>query len=185
MLCSIITVVVARNRAQQFLDVAPFVDRQAGERLVEQEDLRVLRHRHGDLDAPTFAVGGLPERAIRDVVEADAGERGMGAGGEIVLVGKRDERVPAQLRQSEQGEGDVVQNGVARKQGDDLVGPRHPRWARRRHGALVMSSPNSLTEPPSGEISPVIRLNKVVLPAPLGPMMRRRSPGSTARSTPW
>src|SRR5215468_6988551 len=47
-----------------------------------------------------------------------------------------------------------------------------------------MSRPNSAIDPPSGASSPVIRLNSVVLPAPLGPMMRRRSPGSTARSTP-
>src|SRR5262249_46418660 len=37
--------------------------------------------------------------------------------------------------------------------------------------------------PRSGRSSPVIRLNNVVFPAPLGPMMRRRSPGSTARLT--
>src|SRR5258707_6175136 len=47
-----------------------------------------------------------------------------------------------------------------------------------------MSRSNKLTEPPSGRSSPVIRLKRVVLPAPLGPMIRRRSPASTARSTP-
>src|SRR5258708_7805874 len=47
-----------------------------------------------------------------------------------------------------------------------------------------MSRPNRAIEPASAASSPVIRLNSVVLPAPLGPMMRRRSPGSTARSTP-
>src|SRR5262245_3673120 len=47
-----------------------------------------------------------------------------------------------------------------------------------------MSRSNSDTEPASGESSPVIRLNRVVLPAPLGPMISRRSPGSTERLTP-
>src|SRR5882672_11567562 len=47
-----------------------------------------------------------------------------------------------------------------------------------------MSRSKRVTEPPSGRSSPVIRLKSVVLPAPLGPMMRRRSPGSTVRSTP-
>src|SRR5262245_43113563 len=47
-----------------------------------------------------------------------------------------------------------------------------------------MSRSNSDTEPASGESSPVIRLNSVVFPAPLGPMMSRRSPGSTDRLTP-
>src|SRR5258705_335723 len=59
-----------------------------------------------------------------------------------------------------------------------------PRWKRRRLGTRVMSRSKRLTEPPSGRSSPVIRLKSVVLPAPLGPMMRRRSPGSTVRSTP-
>jgi hypothetical protein len=41
-----------------------------------------------------------------------------------------------------------------------------------------------VTEPVSGAISPVIWLKSVVLPAPFGPIMRRRSPGSMTRSTP-
>src|SRR5207249_858064 len=47
-----------------------------------------------------------------------------------------------------------------------------------------MSRSKSVTEPASGASSPVIRLKSVVLPAPLGPMMSRRSPGSTTRLTP-
>src|SRR6266850_7049538 len=58
-----------------------------------------------------------------------------------------------------------------------------PRWARRRLGTRVMSRSKSAIEPPSGRSSPVTRLKSVVLPAPLGPMIRRRSPGSTARFT--
>src|SRR5258705_9277995 len=38
--------------------------------------------------------------------------------------------------------------------------------------------------PSVGRVSPLIRLNKVVLPAPLGPMSARRSPGPTVRLTP-
>src|SRR5262245_52891932 len=58
-----------------------------------------------------------------------------------------------------------------------------PRWNRRRLGTRVMSRSKRVTEPPSGDSSPVMRLKSVVLPAPLGPMIRRRSPGSTARLT--
>src|SRR5213593_3019517 len=58
-----------------------------------------------------------------------------------------------------------------------------PRWGRRRLGTRVMSRSKSVIEPASGRSSPVIRLNSVVLPAPLGPMMRRRSPGATLRLT--
>ena len=37
--------------------------------------------------------------------------------------------------------------------------------------------------PASARRSPVIRLNSVVLPAPFGPMIRRRSPGATSSET--
>ena len=47
----------------------------------------------------------------------------------------------------------------------------------------VMSRSNSAIEPLSGVSSPVIRLNSVVLPAPFGPMIKRRSPGATLRLT--
>src|SRR4051794_27784671 len=57
-----------------------------------------------------------------------------------------------------------------------------PRCGRCRLGTRVMSRPNKRTRPASGGISPVIRLKSVVLPAPFGPMMSRRSPGSTLRS---
>src|SRR5215470_11855647 len=46
-----------------------------------------------------------------------------------------------------------------------------------------MSCPNSTIEPLSGCSSPVIRLNSVVLPAPFGPMINRRSPGAIDRLT--
>src|SRR2546428_14075008 len=47
-----------------------------------------------------------------------------------------------------------------------------------------MSRSNSVTAPRSGFSSPVMRLKSVVLPAPFGPMISRRSPGSTVRLTP-
>src|SRR3954462_40048 len=55
--------------------------------------------------------------------------------------------------------------------------------ARVRAGAPVTSLPHSPTLPAVGGNSPEIRLNSVVLPAPLGPRMARRSPGRTARAT--
>src|ERR1700750_3422160 len=47
----------------------------------------------------------------------------------------------------------------------------------------ISSCPNSRTEPASAVRSPVPRLNSVVLPAPLGPMISRRSPGMTESET--
>src|SRR4051812_37038471 len=59
-----------------------------------------------------------------------------------------------------------------------------PMRARLRDGNRVTSVPNSSTVPALGGNSPEIRLNSVVLPAPLGLRIARRSPGATSRSTP-
>ena len=50
----------------------------------------------------------LRERPIGDVFEADARERVVGAGDEIVLPVEIGERIPAQLRQAEQSERNIV-----------------------------------------------------------------------------
>src|SRR4029434_3710619 len=59
-----------------------------------------------------------------------------------------------------------------------------PSAARRCGASRVTSRPNSEMRPPVGRVSPLIRLNRVVLPAPLGPMIARFSPGPISRLTP-
>ena len=46
-----------------------------------------------------------------------------------------------------------------------------------------MSVPNSFIWPELGRMSPLIWLNSVVLPAPFGPIISRRSPGRIASDT--
>src|SRR5713226_7260007 len=46
-----------------------------------------------------------------------------------------------------------------------------------------MSRPSNATRPDVGGTAPEIALNKVVLPAPFGPMMARRSPRLTRSET--
>ena len=46
-----------------------------GERLVEQQQLRLLRQRHGELEPAALAVGGLDHDALGAVAEPDALER--------------------------------------------------------------------------------------------------------------
>src|SRR6266851_3581973 len=58
-----------------------------------------------------------------------------------------------------------------------------PERARNRAGWCVTSLPKSSTVPSVGGNSPEMTLNNVVLPAPFGPRMARRSPGFTARVT--
>ncbi len=52
-----------------------------------------------------------------------------------------------------------------------------PKAVRRWLGQSVTSWPNSSTCPEVTGYMPVMRLNSVVLPAPLGPIMALRSPG--------
>jgi len=88
-------------------------------------------------------------------------------------------QVPSIPRQTEQRESDVVLQRVLGKQGDDLVGARQAEMYAamgRLPGDFLIEKKN-----PSGITAqiPVTRLNSVVLPAPFGPMISRRSPSST------
>ena len=102
----------------------------------------------------------------------------------VALAVEPHERIPAQARQPEQRQRHVAQQRLAREQRDDLVGAREPQMrapAARDAGDVALEQQRPRRE--SARSSPVIRLNSVVLPAPFGPMISRRSPGSTARST--
>ena len=58
-----------------------------------------------------------------------------------------------------------------------------PRCQMRCGGSPVTSTPSIRRRPPDGAVCPPMRLNSVVLPAPFGPMMARRSPEATLRLT--
>jgi hypothetical protein len=59
-----------------------------------------------------------------------------------------------------------------------------PSSAISLSSSLVRSwMPSNTTSPPSGRVLPVTTSIMVVLPAPLGPMMARISPGSTANES--
>src|SRR2546430_2217851 len=59
-----------------------------------------------------------------------------------------------------------------------------PFFARRGAGSVVMSSPAKRMRPASGRRVPASWPMRVVLPAPLGPMMACVSPSCTSRLTP-
>src|SRR5919199_3309080 len=58
-----------------------------------------------------------------------------------------------------------------------------PSAARRNGGVRVTSWPKSRMRPDVGVSCPATRLNRVVLPAPLGPIRARRSPGCMLKDT--
>ncbi|CAM5490014.1 hypothetical protein SCALM49S_06825 [Streptomyces californicus] len=59
-----------------------------------------------------------------------------------------------------------------------------PRRLRAAVPLRVMSAPSRAMAPRSGRSVPAIRLSRVVLPAPLGPMTACRAPGTRRRLTP-
>src|SRR3990172_4266961 len=59
-----------------------------------------------------------------------------------------------------------------------------PSSAPRYGGQPVRSVPAKATRPPVGRRMPEMMLNRVVLPAPLGPMIEVTDPGFTSKLTP-
>src|SRR5262249_46351892 len=94
-------------------------------RLVEQQHLRILRQRHGNLHTPPLPIRRLGQWPVCDIAESDALQRRLGMLYEVALTLEIDQRVPAGRRKSKQRQSYVVQDGIACKQRDDLVRARH------------------------------------------------------------
>jgi len=111
------------------------------QRLVEQQQARLLRERHGDLEAALLAVGDLAHDAVGQRREADPRECGARLVVELAHSGERREHPPARTRHPQEAQHDVVGERVARKEREDLVGARHaaPR-------ALVGAKARDLTD---------------------------------------
>src|SRR6185503_20341635 len=105
----------------ELLHRAALFARQAGERLVEEQHARLLRERHGDLEAALLAVRHFRHRPLREMLEADKGQH---ASRFLVESRFRRKNLPALLRQAEERERDVVLESVLREERDDLVGAR-------------------------------------------------------------
>ncbi len=86
---------VARNARDQPQHVAPLVDRQPGEGLVEEQYSWILGQRHGHLDAAALAVRGLGERPVGEVIEADPRQGLARLDRQRLLPAEPHERVPA------------------------------------------------------------------------------------------
>src|SRR3989338_775071 len=54
-----------------------------------------------------------------------------------------------------------------------------PSWARLNAGSLVIFDPLKIIEPDVGDSKPVIMLNRVVFPAPFGPIKEVMLPSLT------
>ena len=173
---------VARQRLQHAGHALGLLGRHAGGRLVEEQEPRPGRQRDADLELALLAVGEAARRARR------AGPRGprppptsraRSSGAAPALDGCRaGPSVP----------GAPAAAASRRFSRTASFGNRLLRWNEREmprratacglrpvdRRALEPDAP-----PPVGASCPVITLKSVVLPAPLGPMMARRSRGAT------
>ena len=137
---------VARNAFEQRADRLALRLRQPGKRLVEQQDLRLLRERHRELEPAPFAIGRLAHHPIAERAEPDAVERLIGRFVERAPLRQHRPRIPAGRRETEQRQHDVVHQRVARKQREDLVGPRQAE----RHPPRRRQAQQFLAEQPHG-----------------------------------
>ena len=87
---------------------------------------RLLRQRHGDFDAPLFAIGDFGDRAVREMIEPDAAEHASGLDDTDRRSRQAGGTYSSAAGQPEQRQRDVVLERVPGKQRDDLVGAREP-----------------------------------------------------------
>ena len=144
-------------------------------RLVEDEDRRVLRDRHGQEDELALAEAQLARVAAEEVADPDAVDR-RGDGGAVggteaadrVLVGQATERHDLLDGRRERQRGQLGHDGEAA--GDGRVGR-----------GVASGAPASSTVPAAGSTRPAMARRSVDLPAPFGPTRAIRSPGAIAQ----
>ena len=143
---------------------------EAGQPLVEQQQVGRAGERAGKLDALEVEVGQRVAVRGEAPVEADAGEQALGLG-----AGGGDVEAAAAVHG---GDGDVVA-GVERV-GDagELEGAGDAGAADGLRRAPVMGVPAKRTSPAIGASRPETTLRSVVLPEPLGPIRPTTSPSA-------
>ena len=90
---------LARNTADQALHLRALLARQARERLIQQQYPRLLRQRHGDLDAALLAVRDFGYGPLCYRFQTDARQHGVRLA--VEAFGQTPESVPASARKPE------------------------------------------------------------------------------------
>ena len=187
MSCSIrISVIAAVEREQQLGQALALAAREPGGRLVEHHQLRIGGARHADLELALLAVGERADQRRR-ASRSRPTARGQLAGALAQLARRaprrRRRRWPVALPSDREVEVVLDRQAGERAATSGTCAPM-PSWARTRGGqARSTSWPINSIVPLVGGKSPAMTLNSVVLPAPFGPRMARRSPCATSRST--
>ena len=151
-----------------------------GDRLVDQQQLRVLHQQHADLEPLLLAVRQRAARAssrcsrqaddLEHLVDAVALRRrqaGHAASSRTTC------RRPAPARDSR------TPSAARTPSASETFGRCRPARSPARSASAGRCVRPNQAVPASGRVLPVITSIIVVLPAPFGPMMQRSSPGST------
>src|SRR6266545_2792942 len=115
-----------RDARDQLLHRGALLARQPRERLVEEQHPGLLRQRHRDFEPALLPVGNSPDRTLREMLQTHPFQDAPRLLVQSGIAGERPEDVPARLRQSEQGQHQVVLERVLGKKRDDLVGAGEP-----------------------------------------------------------
>src|SRR5262245_15294610 len=102
---------LAREREEELRRALRLLVAHAGDRLVEEQQARLLHEEHADLEPLLLPVREHPRLAVRGLLQADAIERG----GDAVALGRRElrEERPANALVGLHGELEVLERGVA------------------------------------------------------------------------
>ncbi len=159
----------SRTCEHEVLEVAAGLRVDRGERLVHQQDRRLVGERAGDRDPLLHPAGELPRVAVHEPDEPDGAERLLDQGGALPL----RELLVAQRQQ------DVDRTDI------HGISERLYSWKTIaiRSGGPVTRLPRSSTSPADGRSSPAMHLSSVVLPQPDGPTTQTNSPSSIENVT--
>ena len=153
----------------------------AGDRLVDEQQLRVLREQHADLEPLLLAVADrLPARRLRGVGRGGSSPESRRCAPTSPLL-PRQNSVPATLRSAFSASWRLSSHGVALEHGRllELAADAELGDARPRRAGSGRCCRRTAPSPSSGLVLPVMMSIIVVLPAPFGPMMARISPGAS------
>ena len=185
MSCSIRISVTSGGSAEQELGEAlALAPREAGRGLVEHHQPGLDRARHPDLELALLAVREIADERVRLGAEPRPARPPRRARSRSPASPRLRNTPEAAAVVPDEREEDVVDDGETGKEARLLVRPREPeRSGATRAGRFVTSWPTTSIVPAVGGKSPATRLKSVVLPAPFGPRIARRSPCATSRST--
>ena len=161
---------VLAHLEDEIFEVATRLGVHGRERLVHEQDRRLVREGARDRDALLHSAGQLPRIVVDEARQADGGERLL------------DEPRPLGLRELlvAQRQEDVVAHASSRASSERLYSWKTTAISS---GGEVTGRPSTTTPPLVGRMRPAMHFSRVVLPQPDGPTTHTNSPSPTVNVT--